>query len=88
MISRYPQSNGQAKSTNKTIVSTLKKKLDTAKGLWINMLPEVLWSYRTTPRVSTNQTPFSLVCGAEAIIPVESKVHIARFQHATDEANS
>ena len=34
-------------------------------------LPHVLWTYRTTPRKSTRETPFSLTYGAEAVIPLE-----------------
>ena len=38
---------------------------------WIEELPVVLWSLRTTPNRATRQTPFSLVYGAEAVIPTE-----------------
>ena len=38
----YPQSNGQAKATNKTIVNGLKKRLEGAKGNWAKELPNVL----------------------------------------------
>ena len=31
---RYPQSNGQSKASNKTLLTTLKKRLDSAKGKW------------------------------------------------------
>ena len=41
----YPQSNGQAKATNKVIVNGLKKRLDGAKGRWAEELPSVLWAY-------------------------------------------
>ena len=35
-------------------------------------LPHVLWTYRTTPRRSTKETPFSMTYGAEAVIPLET----------------
>ena len=38
----YPQGNGQAEAVNKVIVSGLKKKLDDAKGKWVEELPHVL----------------------------------------------
>ena len=38
----YPQSNGQAKATNKAIVSGLKKRLEGAKGKWTEELLNVL----------------------------------------------
>ncbi|RVX10500.1 Gag-Pol polyprotein [Vitis vinifera] len=46
---RYPQSNGQAEATNKTLITALKKRLEQAKGKWVEELPDVLWAYRTTP---------------------------------------
>ena len=38
----YPQGNGQAETVNKVIVSGLKKRLDDAKGKWVEELPHVL----------------------------------------------
>lgn len=67
----YPQSNGQAEAINKTIVNGLKRRLDDAKGRWVEELAHILWTYRTTPRRSTGETPFSLTYGAEAVIPLE-----------------
>ena len=42
MVPRYPQSNGQAEATNKTLLSALKKILERAKGKWVKELPDVL----------------------------------------------
>ena len=67
----YPQGNGQAEAVNKVIVSGLKKRLDDAKGRWVEELPYVLWTYRITPRRSTGEIPFSMSYGAEAVIPIE-----------------
>ena len=67
----YPQGNRQAEAVNKVIVNGLKKRLDDAKGRWVEELPHVLWTYRTTPRRSTNGTHFSMTYGAEAVLPLE-----------------
>ena len=56
---------------NKTILNRLKRRLDGAKGRWVEELPNVLWAYRTTPRRSMGETPFSLTYGVEAVIPTE-----------------
>ena len=64
----YAQGNGQAEATNKVIFDGLKKRLDKAKGKWVDELPFVLWSYRTTPRRSTGETPFSMTYGVEAVV--------------------
>ena len=74
----YPQSNGQAKAANKSIVNGLKKRLDSAKGRWAKELPNVLWAYQTTPRGSTRETLFSLTYGAEAVIPTDVNLCSAR----------
>ena len=70
--SAYPQGNGQAETVNKVIVNGLKKRLDEAKGKWVEELPQVLWTYRTTPRRSTGKTPFLMTYGAKVVIPLET----------------
>ena len=74
----YPQSNGQAEATNKAIVNRLKKRLEGTKGRWAKELPNVLWAYRTTPRRSTGETPFSLMYGGEAVLSAEVNLCSAR----------
>ena len=76
----YTQRNGQAETINKIIVSGLKKRLDDAKGRWVEELPHVLWAYRTTPRRSTGETPFSMSYGAEAVILIETGFPTLRTQ--------
>ena len=49
-----------------------KKRLDDAKGKWVEELSHVLWTYQTMPRRSTGETPFSMTYGAEAVIPLET----------------
>ena len=66
---RYPKSNGQAEATNKTLVTALKKRLEQAKGKWVEELPGVLWAYRTTPGRPTGNTPFALAYGMDTVIP-------------------
>ena len=41
-IPTYLQGNGQAEAVNKVIVNGLKKRLDDAKGRWVEELPHVL----------------------------------------------
>ena len=60
------------------MVSGLKKRLDDAKSKWVEELPHVLWTYRTTPCRSTGETPFSLTYRAEAVIPLETGFPMTR----------
>ena len=56
----------------------MKKRLDDAKGKWMEELPHVLWPYRTTPHKSTGETPFSMTYGVEAVIPLETRFSTTR----------
>ena len=38
---------------------------------WSEKLPFALWAYHTSFRTSTRVTPYSLVYGMEAVLPVE-----------------
>ena len=58
----------------------LKKRLDGVKGRWVKELPNVLWAYRTTPKRSTGETPFSLTYGAEAVISIEVNLCSAQVE--------
>ncbi|XP_074297829.1 uncharacterized protein LOC141628610 [Silene latifolia] len=84
---RYPQTNGQAESSNKIIVENLRKRLEELGGKWADELPLVLWSDKTTPKMTTGQTPFSLLYGAEPVIPSEVLVPMHRYGCQTAEQN-
>ena len=66
----HPQSNGQAERANQELLKGIKPRLqvplERTPGCWVEELPAVLWSIRTTPNRSTGYTPFFLVYGAEA----------------------
>jgi hypothetical protein len=68
---RHPQANGQVEVTNRTLLNQIKTRLEEAKSMWVEELPSVLWAYRTTVRTPTNETPFKLTFGTEAVIPIE-----------------
>jgi transposase InsO family protein len=71
----HPKTNGQVDKANGLICNGIKNRLlaplEKAKHAWVDKLPSVLWSLRTTPNVATQETPFFLVHGAEAVLPVE-----------------
>uniref|UniRef100_A0A2N9HN86 Uncharacterized protein n=1 Tax=Fagus sylvatica TaxID=28930 RepID=A0A2N9HN86_FAGSY len=48
----YPQSNGQAEASNKTVLDGIKKRLEDAKGRWVEELPNVLWTFRDSILIS------------------------------------
>ncbi|XP_027177519.1 uncharacterized protein LOC113776533 [Coffea eugenioides] len=77
----HPQANGQVENVNKTILHGLKTRIESAQTGWIDELPTILWAYRTTPRTATQETPFALTYGAEAVIPAEIGVPSSRVQN-------
>nr|XP_016496553.1 PREDICTED: uncharacterized protein LOC107815485 [Nicotiana tabacum] len=58
--------------------------LEESKGNWPEVLPRVLWAYRTTTKISTVETPFLLVYGTEAFIPEDIGEPSTRFKHANE----
>ena len=74
----YAQANGQAESTNKIIKANLRKVVYSNPSNWDELLLEVLWAYRTSKMLCINTTPFSLVYGHDAVLPVEVTVQSLR----------
>jgi transposase InsO family protein len=80
----HPQTNGHVERINGLICDGIKKRLTRAAGAWVEELPSVLWSLRTTPNRSTRYTHFFLVYGAEAVLPARRV--IAYNEKASDQA--
>ena len=68
-------------------MSGLKKRLDDAKGKWVEKLSHVLWTYRTMPHRPTRETPFSMTYGAETVIPLETGFPTLRTSSFTLSSN-
>jgi hypothetical protein len=87
----HPKTNRQVEKANNLICNGIKKRLlaplEKAKHAWVDELPSVLWSLRTTPNAATQETPFFLVHGAEAVLPVKI-THEAPRIVACDETTS
>ena len=83
----HPQSNGQAEVIIRTLKVALKTKLEDLKGKWVEYLPEVLWTYRTTRKSVTQKTPFALTFGNEVVDPVEVGLKSPRIELASTEHN-
>ena len=68
-------------------MSGLKKRLDYAKRKWVEELSHVLWTYQTTPRKSTRETPFSMTYMAEVFISLETGFPTLRTSSFTPSNN-
>jgi hypothetical protein len=67
----YPQSNRQVEVVNKVLKTMLQHMVNKHKTNWHHMLFFILWAYHTTVKISTGFTPFNLVHGVEATLPIE-----------------
>ncbi|XP_016192864.1 uncharacterized protein LOC107633779 [Arachis ipaensis] len=65
----------------------LKKNLTKAKGRWAKLIPEILWSYNTTPQTTTKGSPFRLVYGSECMILLELNQGSMRTEHFDGDSN-
>ena len=73
-----PQTNGAVEAANKNIKRILRRMVKTSRD-WSKKLPFVLWAYRTSFRTSIGATPYSLVYGMEAVLPVEIEMSSLRL---------
>jgi hypothetical protein len=76
----YPQGNGLAESTNKTLQTILRKIVEANISDWDRKLHSELWAYRTSYKSSIRSTPFRMAFGLEAVMPSEFIVPSLRIQ--------
>ena len=55
---------------------------------WDNLLSEVLWAYRTSKGMSINITPYSLIFGHDAILPMEITMSAMRITRQNELTHS
>ncbi|KAL0283053.1 UNVERIFIED_CONTAM: hypothetical protein Sangu_2914900 [Sesamum angustifolium] len=87
----YAATNGLAEAFNKTLCNLLKKVVANSKLDWHERIGEALWAYRTTVRTPTQATPYALVYGVEAVLPLEQQIlslRIAIQEGLTEEENA
>jgi hypothetical protein len=84
----HPQANGQVESANKVILKALKRRLSRKEEAWVAHLTAILWSYHTTPQSSTGEAPFTMVYGADAMIPAEVNPPSSRRETTTAQENN
>jgi transposase InsO family protein len=66
----YAQVNGQAESSNKTLIKLIKKMIEENPKSCHEVLSEALWAHRISKHRAIKVTPLELVHGQEVILPV------------------
>ena len=67
----HPQSDGLVEQFNRTLLNMLSIFCKDNETTWDLQLPYVMMAYRTSVQESTGATPFSLMFGREAKLPVD-----------------
>ncbi|MCO5593897.1 hypothetical protein L7F22_047916 [Adiantum nelumboides] len=67
----YPQCNGLVEKVNGIICRIITKQANNRPKDWDRHLNAALWAYRTSFKTTLGYTPYQLVFGKEAILPVE-----------------
>ena len=70
----HPQSNGLTERNNRTIQTAMLRVLSDNQEQWVKVLPGVLFAYRTSVQKSTGYTPFYLLYGRQAKLPLECEL--------------
>jgi transposase InsO family protein len=87
----HPQTNGHVERANGMILQGLKPRifdrLKKSGQKWLQELPAVVWSLRTTPSRATGFTPFFLVYGAESVLPTDLEYGSPRVKGYNEGAN-
>jgi transposase InsO family protein len=87
----HPQTNGQVERANGMILQGLKPRifdqLNKSGRKWLQELPAVVWSLKTTPSRATWFTPFFVVHGAEAVLPMDLEYGPPRVRCYDEDAN-
>jgi hypothetical protein len=80
----YAQANGHVESSNRTLISLIKKNISNHPKHWHKILSRALWAYRISKHRATKVSPFELVYGQEAVLPVEISLNAVRFTKQND----
>ncbi|KAL0310278.1 UNVERIFIED_CONTAM: hypothetical protein Scaly_2943400 [Sesamum calycinum] len=67
------------KHLTKLCATTEEKVVAKSKRDWHERIGEALWAYRTTVRTPTQATPYALVYGVEAVLPLEQQIPSLRI---------
>lgn len=67
----HPQTNGQRERDNRTLKTALTKLVNDECDNWDQLIPGVLFAYHTSVHASTKCTPFEVMYGRVAKLPVD-----------------
>jgi transposase InsO family protein len=67
----YAQANGQAETSNQSLIKLIKRKIDEHPRRCHEVLSEAMWAYHISCHGATKTSPYHLVYGQEVVLPWE-----------------
>ena len=81
----HPQGNGQAESSNKSLLKIIKRTLDDNKKAWDSKLQFAIWADRVTVKKAIGVATFDLVNGIQDRIPQNSMTGLYNYIQIYDD---
>jgi hypothetical protein len=66
--------NDQVEFVNKSLKTILQWTINSSKSNWHLILHSTLWGYRTSVKTAIDFSPFQLVYGLEAVLPIQCQI--------------
>jgi transposase InsO family protein len=84
----YPQGNGLAESSNKSLITIIKKVLDENKKSWHVHLKYALWDNWIETKKSIDTSPFQMAYGTDVVLPINLVLPVMKlWQDEKEEPN-
>jgi hypothetical protein len=84
LLGHHPRCNGQVERANGMVLQAIKDRIfydvSNYATRWLAELPHVIWGLRTQVNSATGFSPFFLVYGLEAILPIDIAFGAPRIQ--------
>ena len=82
----HPQTNGTCERFNATLAAMLSKYVDKEQRTWDQALPYLLFAFNSSSHDVTGASPYKLLFGREAVLPIDIEMPVIMEPMAADMA--
>lgn len=81
----FPQENGQVESSNIFFINIMRKLVSNNHKYWHKKLYEALWENKVTPKKAIDISPFKIVYGVEASLPLPLELSVYKLRQIVED---